>query len=275
MKLLRGLKLTAIIVGVLIALPLNLSWAAEDLTGTWTADDGGIYYARQVGNDLWCVGLSDKGQGSRFTNIFKGLIKDNLIVGEWVDVPRGNASQSGRLVLNIVRTPDRIELRKRSETGGFGGSVWKRIKIVSKVPEHIHKGPEIKSVQPLQGVTSPSSDVAARSILPDGTVEIRYTDGRIKHIFIGGYTMIFPDGREKQTVMYHSVPMVRVPTLPGDPELLKWLEAHNDGLLRIMRSLVSPQAAEEYLRYEGGERPLGEKINERTRIIGKLLSHED
>ncbi len=272
MKLLRGLKLTAIIVGVLIALPLNLSWAAEDLTGTWTADDGGIYYARQVGNDLWCVGLSDKGQGSRFTNIFKELIKDNLIVGEWVDVPRGNASQSGRLVLSIVRTPDRIELRKRSETGGFGGSVWKRIKIVSKVPERIPKGLEIKPVQPLPGVTSPSSDVAARSILPDGTVEIRYTDGRIKRIFKdGGDTMIFPDGRKEQK-LYKSVSIVRVPTLPGDPELLIWLEAHNEGLLRIMRSLVSPQAAEEYLRYEGGERPLGEKINERTRILGQLLS---
>lgn len=104
---------------------------AFDLTGTWTADDGGIYYLRQLGNTLWWAGLStdslqgvnDFQRGVRFTNVFRGTIEGNTIKGTWVDVPRGRSEKSGTLTLSIasIGFPVGIVLQRQAETGGFAG----------------------------------------------------------------------------------------------------------------------------------------------------------
>jgi hypothetical protein len=132
-------------VGRLVWLTIALSilvataHAQLDLTGTWTADDGSIYYVRQLGNTIWWAGMStespqgmnDFHKGLAFTNIFRGQIMNNVIAGEWADVPRGQNLGSGRLALDIVASaaPGGIELRKRAgeTTGGFGPSVWQKV----------------------------------------------------------------------------------------------------------------------------------------------------
>jgi hypothetical protein len=119
------------------------------LTGHWKNDDGGRYYIKQCGKTVWWAGLSSDGDGTTFTNVYKGKItirpflsessnqtsaevmnqtaavKPILrgIVGDWCDVPRGTIMNCGLLTLKIV---DDNTLRKISSTGGFSGSLWTR-----------------------------------------------------------------------------------------------------------------------------------------------------
>lgn len=102
--------------GVLVAVPVS------DLTGKWQCDDGGTYFVRQVGEEVWWYGESSDG-GNSWSNIFHGRFQGNQIVGGWVDVPRGQARNSGEMTLERVE-PN--QFRAISRTGGFGGSTWTR-----------------------------------------------------------------------------------------------------------------------------------------------------
>jgi hypothetical protein len=43
-----------------------------NLTGTWKANDGGTYYIRNIGNDVWWLGISSNDDGKAFSNVLKG-----------------------------------------------------------------------------------------------------------------------------------------------------------------------------------------------------------
>src|SRR5689334_18807157 len=141
-----------------------------DLTGTWTADDGAIYYIRHLpDNRIFWAGLHGYWEfhpGVAFTNVFRGVIDptSRSIDGVWADVPRGGTLQNGRLRLDIVDTappPEpiigalarprippgdgpppgpppqaRFELRKNADgtTGGFGASVWQKQRVLPPIP---------------------------------------------------------------------------------------------------------------------------------------------
>jgi len=98
-----------------------------NLTGKWSCNDDGTYYIRQIGTKVWWMGKSKEG-GKEWSNVFHGEIKGRQIVGEWVDVPRGEAMGSGTLHLEMhLRNGNVIEIRKTKEIGdGFGGGEWKR-----------------------------------------------------------------------------------------------------------------------------------------------------
>ena len=117
------------LVGVLVfaALP-SLSYAMcaapTDLNGVWKANDGGLYYVRQVGTDIWWVGMSAD-EGRSWTNVFRGTKNGATVVGEWADVPRGGANANGMLKLTVQENNGTIAGFTRTEvTGGFGGSAW-------------------------------------------------------------------------------------------------------------------------------------------------------
>ena len=103
-----------------------------DLTGPWAGDDGGIYYLRQEGKDLWWNGMSSRDAepltlGRDWNNVGKGMINDDLTIDvDWADVPRGGILGYGTLDLQIEGVgPDDMQLRKVAETGtGFGNTVW-------------------------------------------------------------------------------------------------------------------------------------------------------
>lgn len=113
-------------------------YAAPDLSGTYLADDGAVYYLQQSSNTLWWAGLSlDEGvptnhadhawhRGLRFTHLFRGTINtnDNTIVGEWADVTRGEALNSGTLMLGIGDSGGVTQLTKIASTGGFRATTW-------------------------------------------------------------------------------------------------------------------------------------------------------
>ena len=98
------------------------SGASMDLTGVWNCDDGGKYYIRQLGTDVWWYGELDPNTPS-WSNVMRGTISGNMIEGEWSDVPKGSVMQYGNLALQIESGNKLVAL---SKTGGFSGSVWTR-----------------------------------------------------------------------------------------------------------------------------------------------------
>lgn len=99
-----------------------LSGQSPDLTGVWSCNDGGTYYLRQVGAELWWYGRSGDG-GASFTNVFHGALQQAGVTGRWSDLPPGNARGVGELALRID-SPNRMTAVRKS--GGFGGDVWTR-----------------------------------------------------------------------------------------------------------------------------------------------------
>src|SRR5438552_1137645 len=59
-----------------------------NLTGIWNCNDGGIYYIRQVSNEIWWFGNSSN---NAFSNVFHGQLSGSTITGKWSDVPLGKA----------------------------------------------------------------------------------------------------------------------------------------------------------------------------------------
>lgn len=120
----------------------------------------------------------------------------------------------------------------------------------------------------------PPSGETQRTILEDGTVEIRYPDGTIKRFDDRGVTVVRPDG-QIQRFIYNQVQFDTPPSLPGDPQIVAWLEQHNEGLLNLIRVLVggNETAVDNFLNYEKErDRTLYEKIYLRVTCIERLTT---
>jgi DNA-directed RNA polymerase specialized sigma24 family protein len=110
----------------------HLDFDDLDLTGAWAGDDDGIYYIRQAGNIIWWTGLSNRSGepqdlGREWSNVGRGVIKDDVIEVSWADVPRGDILGNGTLSLKIepLYSGETFQLRKIAETGeGFGNTIW-------------------------------------------------------------------------------------------------------------------------------------------------------
>jgi hypothetical protein len=96
--------------------------APSDLNGVWKANDGGTYYVRQVGSDVWWLGVSADG-GIRFTNVYKGRLNGNTVVGQWADV-RGQVRNSGALNLRVNGGNTVTGFQTIMMSGGFSGMSW-------------------------------------------------------------------------------------------------------------------------------------------------------
>lgn len=99
--------------------PISISL---NLTGRWRCNDGGSYFIRQVGSELWWYGQSRDG-GATWSNVFHGRIQGNQVIGRWADVPHGRIQNAGEMSLQILGAH---KLRATRRTGGFGGSEWTR-----------------------------------------------------------------------------------------------------------------------------------------------------
>jgi hypothetical protein len=113
----------------------TLTWdgsSAIDLTGTWSVDDDGVYYLRQLGDQVWWLGMSGLrrplvSRGSDWTNVYLGTLSGDTITGTYADVPQGKILDRGPVVLKLTRTAaGGISLVRTDpvlETG-FGGSIF-------------------------------------------------------------------------------------------------------------------------------------------------------
>jgi len=91
------------------------------LTGVWKANDGGTYYIRESGNEIWWFGRSRDG-GKSWSNVYSGIRNGSSITGKWADIPMGGARGGGIMNLEI----NGAELTRTNVSGGFGGSRWSR-----------------------------------------------------------------------------------------------------------------------------------------------------
>lgn len=133
--------------------------------------------------------------------------------------------------------------------------------------------PPAESGRPAGG-DHPASSEPARSILPDGRVQVRYPDGRTVIYEPGcGFTTILPDGTVSG-VQCNQVQPATPPALPSEPALLTFLETHRDHLLQQISTLVDHRQSEIdlYLDYEAKNAAgVLEQIQLRTRLMDKLL----
>lgn len=110
----------------LLALPVQ----GEDLTGRWRGNDGGVYYLRQVGSELWAYGENAPSQPA-WSNVMHGVVYGKEIRLQWADVPKGRTAGSGYMHLELA--PDgRLIARHRS--AGFAGSEWVRETAMAPPP---------------------------------------------------------------------------------------------------------------------------------------------
>lgn len=138
-----GLTTTAMLIFGVIVLTFNSytqNGSAQsntqnlNLTGTWKADDGGTYYIRNVGNDVWWLGISGNDDGRTFSNVLKGYINQNnkTITAAWADIPRGTNGYYGTLTLSIdsdtmLHKVNEINYYKNGSLSCcFGASRWQR-----------------------------------------------------------------------------------------------------------------------------------------------------
>jgi len=101
----------------------------------------------------------------------------------------------------------------------------------------------------------PQNQPVTKKILPNGSVEITYPNGRIKRLFEGGFEIYNPETEQSQTYLYSTAARPPVPpSLPDDAELI-WMKSHSENLLNIIKSLVNndPESIENYLQYEGDQ----------------------
>lgn len=108
------------------------------LSGVWHGSDNGTYYVRQLGHEVWWLGLS-RDQGRSFANVFYGSVGESgPIQGTWVDVQMGvgGVRSGGTLVIegNQPSTQLSTTLTKTEETAHFGAGMWTKIYDAEGVP---------------------------------------------------------------------------------------------------------------------------------------------
>lgn len=105
--------------------------SAIDLSGTWKGDDDGVYYLRQIGDQVWWLGMSGLGRplvsrGTDWTNVYRGTLSGVTMTGTYADVPQGKILDKGPIVLKLTRTPaggiTLVRTDPLLETG-FGGTL--------------------------------------------------------------------------------------------------------------------------------------------------------
>jgi S-formylglutathione hydrolase FrmB len=108
--------------------PAHVPFDAENvrLTGDWAGDDGGVYYIRQVGDQVWWTGMSGREGpsdelGRDYANVGHGTLDGEIIRLDFADVPRGNVWGQGNLTVR-VEASDEGDLQLRVIAGDFSAS---------------------------------------------------------------------------------------------------------------------------------------------------------
>ncbi len=94
-----------------------------NLTGKWKCSDSGVYYIRQVGEEVMWYGELES--ISVFSNVAAGNIGGNNLILRWMDVPKGGNSNEGILVLKIAADGKKMTLVTKE--GSFGGAEWTKV----------------------------------------------------------------------------------------------------------------------------------------------------
>lgn len=105
-----------------------------DLSGTWSGNDGGRYYIKQIDSCVWWAGLSDfanQALGEEWIMTFRGTLNaDGVVSGDFVDV-KGTNPGSGTMAIRVAAEQRDgqvvVELHREQVTGHqIGVTFWQR-----------------------------------------------------------------------------------------------------------------------------------------------------
>jgi len=114
-------KLSVMLFTLILLSPFS---AFADLTGKWIESGGGIYYVREVNNEVFWYGESSR-TNPQWTNVARGTFdSDNILLMRWADVPKGSNKLSGTLTIKV--SSDQRSMTAVQKTGGFGGTHWQK-----------------------------------------------------------------------------------------------------------------------------------------------------
>ncbi len=117
----KSIFYVSVLLTFLIAAPVNAG-SFVNLSGVYRCDDGGTYYIRTVGSEIFWYG-----KGNGWANVFHGtFVGQNRYKGKWADVPTGGARNSGSLT--IQRRPNPKTLFRVARKGPFAGKTWTKIR---------------------------------------------------------------------------------------------------------------------------------------------------
>jgi hypothetical protein len=122
-----------------------------DLSGTWSGNDGGLYYIKQVDSCIWWSGLSnftEQGQypGQEWVMVFRGSMDSaGIINGDFVDVFSTNPGTGTMTIearIDPVESGDsQVNLYRTAQTGHeIGVTFWTR--VVAPAPTDAPPPPE-------------------------------------------------------------------------------------------------------------------------------------
>ncbi|MDY8136247.1 hypothetical protein [Aquimarina sp. 2201CG5-10] len=106
----------------------SLSKKTFNLTGFYNGSDKGLYYIKQIGNDIFWFGEDPSGI---WANTFKGTLDGNTLSGTFYDVPKGRNVAYGALTFSISSDGNVI---KKTFGPGFGGNVLTKANRPSELP---------------------------------------------------------------------------------------------------------------------------------------------
>jgi hypothetical protein len=91
-----------------------------DLTGVYMGKPDGVYYIRQMGNNVYWYGEQKSQSYPPFwSNIAIGTINGNQLTMNWIDVPKGETMNSGTAVLAVSQPEAMTVLTVQQQTGGM------------------------------------------------------------------------------------------------------------------------------------------------------------
>lgn len=92
------------------------------LNGYYKANDNGHYYVRTIGNKVYWFGEHPNGN---WANVFMGTLAGSKVTGNFYDVPKGGATGSGALTLEINNNGNGFT----KLSGPFGGTSWTKMAL--------------------------------------------------------------------------------------------------------------------------------------------------
>ncbi len=141
------------------------------MRGYYRCNDGGHYYVRQVGNQVFWFG---EHPGGNWANVFKGTLNGTTLRGSFYDVPKGRIAGKGELHLIVSLDGNSIS----KVTGPFGGSSWTKASLPANLPGKRPAGfSQFGNINDMDG---------AWSCNDGGTYYIREVGGKIAWFGEGG-----------------------------------------------------------------------------------------
>ncbi len=100
----------------------------KNINSYYTCNDGGHYYVRQIGDEVYWFGEHPNGT---WANVFKGELDGNRITGYFYDIPKGHATGGSELKLEVINGGGNI---RKISGSSFGGTIFTKDRRPNRLP---------------------------------------------------------------------------------------------------------------------------------------------